>query len=121
MNCYDCVIKNTTQPAIAICHDCGAGICTDHANTETKYLTTMVPLGMPVAVEPPGRIIRCNTCANANNAVTSAASYRAASRAQHRTPPDNCDPTAPCKTPSLQANSNGRPLRLPIFPAAANR
>jgi hypothetical protein len=76
MNCYDCVIKNTTKPAIAIRHDCGAGICADHVNIEPKYLTRIFPLGMPVAVEPPGRIIRCNTCANANNAFREAASYR---------------------------------------------
>ena len=75
MNCLDCNDPTTHVPAVAVCHDCGAGICAEHANIDTEYLTRMVPLGMRVAVEPPGRIIRCNTCTNARQAVRNAASH----------------------------------------------
>jgi hypothetical protein len=76
MNCLDCNSPTAQVPAVAVCHDCGAGVCADHAVVEPKYLTRMVGLGMPVAVEPPGRIIRCPTCANADNVLRNAASYR---------------------------------------------
>ena len=33
MNCYDCANHHTATPAVAICHDCGAGVCPDHAIT----------------------------------------------------------------------------------------
>lgn len=76
MNCLDCNNPTTHVTAVAVCHDCGAGICADHAVIETNYLTRMISLGMPVAVEPPGRIIRCPTCANANSALRQAESRR---------------------------------------------
>lgn len=76
MNCLDCNNPTTPIPAVAVCHDCGAGICTDHAVIEAHYLTRMIPLGMPVAVEPPARIIRCVACANANDALRDAAGNR---------------------------------------------
>ena len=76
MNCLDCNNRTTIVAAVAICHECGAGICAEHASIETHYLTKMIPLGMPRAVEPPGRIIRCTTCTQANNALRDATSYR---------------------------------------------
>ena len=76
MNCLDCNNPTTHVPAVAFCQDCGAGVCADHAVVETNYLTRLVGLGMPIAVEPPGRIIRCPTCANARDAVRNAASHR---------------------------------------------
>ena len=69
MNCLDCNNPTTHVAAVAVCQDCGAGVCADHAVIEPKYLTRLVGLGMPVTVEPPGRIIRCPTCADANNAL----------------------------------------------------
>lgn len=65
MNCFDCAATDTTQPAVAICHDCGAGICADHAVTQVRRLTRTGGLGMAIPVEPPARTIRCRTCDNA--------------------------------------------------------
>jgi hypothetical protein len=76
MNCLDCNNLSMNVPAIAVCHDCGAGICTDHAVIESKHLTRMAGLGMPVPVEPPGRIIRCSICAHATSAVRNPLSHR---------------------------------------------
>lgn len=80
MNCYDCNEHGNDIPAIAVCHDCGAGVCIDHADTHTRYLTRMVGLGMPIEVEPPARIIRCATCSNAIEALRHASHSRPHSR-----------------------------------------
>ena len=37
MNCYDCALHHTTTAAVAICHDCGAGVCPDHAVTGAHH------------------------------------------------------------------------------------
>ena len=68
MNCFDCTTVGNTQAAVAICHDCGAGICADHAVTQAKRLTRMGGLGMAIPVEPPARTFRCRTCDDARNA-----------------------------------------------------
>ena len=70
MNCYDCATTTgTTAAAVAICHDCGAGVCADHATNESRQLARMVPLGRHIPVEPAARIIRCPTCSAAVAAV----------------------------------------------------
>ena len=69
MNCYDCNNHGNDTPAVAVCHDCGAGLCADHVDTQDRYLIRMVPLGMFVNVEPPARIIQCATCSTANEAL----------------------------------------------------
>ena len=75
MNCLDCNTPTAPVTAVAVCHDCGAGVCADHAVIETSYLTRLVGLGMPVAVDPPGRIIRCPICSQANDALRRATSH----------------------------------------------
>ncbi len=71
MNCYDCATHDTVTAAVAICHDCGAGVCPDHASTSIRHLTRMVPLGRFVPIEPPARTLRCTTCAAATTAARS--------------------------------------------------
>ena len=68
MNCFDCSVYGRATPAVAICHDCGAAICAEHATTVEHHLTRMVPLGRYVAVDPPTRVIRCHPCAAAATA-----------------------------------------------------
>ncbi len=72
MNCYDCATTGTTMAAVAVCHDCGAGVCIDHATTTRHHLTRIAALNRPVPVEPAARIIRCHTGAGATTAVRSA-------------------------------------------------
>jgi len=71
MNCYDCANHHTATPAVAICHDCGAGVCPDHAITTAHHLNRMVPLGRYIPIEPAARIVRCTTCAAAATAARS--------------------------------------------------
>lgn len=65
MNCYDCAQSGHTKPALAICHDCGAGLCADHG-TEAQHTSTMVrPTNTQHPVDPPQRRIRYHRCAAA--------------------------------------------------------
>lgn len=79
MNCYDCATAGTTSPAVAICHDCGAGVCLAHAAAVEHHLTRTVAVNRLVDVEPPARLIRCLVC----NAAHEAAVHEADS--PHRT------------------------------------
>ncbi len=76
MNCFDCATIDSTQPAVAICHDCGAGVCADHAVSEAKRLTRTGGLGMAIPVEPPARTIRCRTCDDALRALRNTGGVR---------------------------------------------
>ena len=69
MNCYDCSIDGTTLPAVAVCHDCGAAVCTNHAITTVRRVTRMVPLGRRIPAGPAARTVRCVTCDAAATAV----------------------------------------------------
>lgn len=71
MNCYDCATHDSATPAVAICHDCGAGVCPDHAVATAHHLTRMVPLGRYIPIEPAARVVRCITCAAADTAARS--------------------------------------------------
>lgn len=39
MNGFDCATIDTITPAVAICHDCGAGVCAQHASIPEHHLT----------------------------------------------------------------------------------
>jgi hypothetical protein len=75
MNCYDCAVVNHPEPAVAICVDCGAAVCHEHAHLAPRWLTYTVAINRTVRVEPPGRAVRCATCQTAHDAAaaTSAA------------------------------------------------
>ena len=72
MNCLDCASNDRAMPAVGVCHDCGAGVCLDHAIARDRYLTRVMPISMEVEVEPPARILRCGVCAAAVDAVREA-------------------------------------------------
>ena len=39
MNCFDCAEADWLTPAVAVCHDCGAAVCADHAVSFDHHLT----------------------------------------------------------------------------------
>jgi len=78
MNCFDCALVGVVTSAAALCHDCGAGVCLEHAVARQRHLTRTVPLNRPIEVEPPARLIRCHTCTAAHDAV-----HRAATPTRH--------------------------------------
>ena len=68
MNCYDCASTGVVTPAIAVCDDCGAGVCIEHAVVRHRRLTRTVALNRQIEVEPPARLVRCETCTAAHDA-----------------------------------------------------
>ncbi len=72
MNCLDCTSNDRETPAVGICHDCGAGICIDHAVTRDHFLKRILTIAQEVAVEPPARVLRCQVCSAAIDALSEA-------------------------------------------------
>ncbi len=68
MNCFDCATTGVVAPAVAVCHDCGAGVCADHAVARVHHLTRTVTINRIIVVEPPARLIRCTVCTAAHDA-----------------------------------------------------
>jgi hypothetical protein len=54
--------------AVAVCADCGAAVCHDHAHVTTRWLTRAVAISRTTAIEPPARTIRCAVCQAARDA-----------------------------------------------------
>ena len=71
MNCFDCAALGRSTGAVAVCADCGAAVCTDHAHVGPRWLTYAGVINRTVTVEPPGRTIRCGVCQQAHDAVPS--------------------------------------------------
>jgi hypothetical protein len=66
MNCYDCIAQDRiARPAVAVCHDCGAAVCDQHAIAREHYLTRTAVILRVEPVEPAARILRCTTCDDA--------------------------------------------------------
>lgn len=70
MNCFDCATSGSATIAVAVCADCGAAVCHDHAHAAIRRLTRMAAINRPVRVEPPARSIRCGICQAAHDAAT---------------------------------------------------
>ncbi len=68
MNCLDCATLGLSSVAVAICVDCGAGVCTDHGNVVPVWLTKTMVINRTVDVEPAERRIYCGTCLSAHEA-----------------------------------------------------
>ena len=62
MDCFDCSTLGRSSDAGAVCADCGAGICPDHARVSPRWLTYTAVINRTVVVEPPARTIRCPAC-----------------------------------------------------------
>ncbi len=68
MHCFDCAALGDAHDAVAICADCGAGICHNHAHVTPRWLTRTAVINRTVAIEPPARTIRCSVCQTACDA-----------------------------------------------------
>jgi hypothetical protein len=68
MNCYDCAATGDRRDAIAVCADCGAAVCIEHAVTAQHWLTRTQTILRVERVEPAARVIRCGTCHAAHRA-----------------------------------------------------
>jgi hypothetical protein len=60
MHCLDCTLQNHAHnPAVGVCHSCGAAACAQHA---TVLQTTPTPIGM-LPSAPQRRLLSCLNCA----------------------------------------------------------
>jgi ArsR family transcriptional regulator, arsenate/arsenite/antimonite-responsive transcriptional repressor len=80
VNCFDCAARGRAAEAVAICADCGAGVCLEHAQVTPRWLARTVPVNRTVPVEPPARTIRCGLCQQARDAAAGQPSRPAARR-----------------------------------------
>jgi len=78
MNCFDCAAHAQPAQAVAVCADCGAALCYDHAHVTARWLTRTAVINRVVAIEPPARTVRCGICQAARDAAP-ATRYAAAS------------------------------------------
>ena len=69
MNCFDCAALGESAHAVAVCQECGAALCSDHAHVAPRWLIYSAVINRTVAVEPPARTIRCGMCQAAHDAV----------------------------------------------------
>lgn len=65
MNCYDCSTLGRSEPATAVCMDCGAGICGDHAVEHHQRVATACTWNHLATTYIQQRRIRCIECATA--------------------------------------------------------
>ena len=70
MNCLDCAGLQRAVAAVAICHDCGAGVCSEHAQVAPRWLTRSAAINRALVVEPPARVVRCAVCDLAQRAAS---------------------------------------------------
>jgi hypothetical protein len=63
MNCLDCSIQNLSSPAVAICVNCGAGVCAQHAQTLDRPVSHPASVGNWTSSQT--RAIACAACATA--------------------------------------------------------
>ncbi len=70
MECLDCILsEGRPTPAVGICVDCGAGICSHHAVIVEHHLTRPAAIMREIPVEPAARLLRCGGCHAAHQAV----------------------------------------------------
>ena len=62
MNCFDHALEDQLEPAVAVCSNCGAGLCRQHAQVSEHDVeqASVGPSSPDLA-----RLIRCSTCAKA--------------------------------------------------------
>lgn len=58
MNCLDCSTGGESSMAVAVCHDCGAAVCADHAVARDHHPRTRgaQPIGAPSAAGRGGEL-----------------------------------------------------------------
>ncbi|HEX2810448.1 MAG TPA: DUF2180 family protein [Kineosporiaceae bacterium] len=86
MKCLDCSITDHDRPAIGTCHNCSAGVCTDHGVVQPYHLLRPGILFDQERVDPPTRRLLCHVCSIALNAAT-ARPAPAQTRHDHRRQP----------------------------------
>lgn len=70
MNCYECP---KPEPAVAVCHFCGAGLCRGHVRSQPDEVHELTGTGPTYTAS--GRRMTCAVCAMAQQVVSDTQSY----------------------------------------------
>lgn len=62
MNCLECEQNGVHRPAVALCHNCSAALCREHAVVVPQHLMASMPVCRTVDLPVPARVILCQTC-----------------------------------------------------------
>ena len=65
MLCYECSKTGRGREAVGLCHNCSAGLCSDHACVTALPVTTTYPLCKTVVLPQRARQFLCATCLGA--------------------------------------------------------
>ncbi|MEV3858177.1 DUF2180 family protein [Streptomyces sp. NPDC050095] len=61
MQCYDCALKDSATPAIAVCDRCGCGVCLGHAHVSGQLVRHLAGMGQSCG-DRPARRMTCPVC-----------------------------------------------------------
>ncbi|MFC5802230.1 DUF2180 family protein [Streptomyces formicae] len=61
MLCFDCAQRGGEEPAVAVCQECGAGLCPAHTTAVAQLVHRAAGMG-PVSSSVPGRRMTCRDC-----------------------------------------------------------
>lgn len=62
MNCLECESQGIQRTAVALCHNCSAALCLEHALVLPKHLEVSLPVCKTVTLPIPAQIILCRIC-----------------------------------------------------------
>lgn len=65
MKCFICDELERTREAVALCHNCSAGLCREHTFAKPRHITTVVPLNREVTLPIEARELLCHVCKEA--------------------------------------------------------
>ncbi|MFJ3973857.1 DUF2180 family protein [Streptomyces sp. NPDC090021] len=69
VNCYECTSgSGTTRAAVAVCRECGVGLCAGHLRVERHEMLRPAGLGKTTTDVPARRVV-CPVCATAEATV----------------------------------------------------
>ncbi|MEU1619465.1 DUF2180 family protein [Streptomyces sp. NPDC008238] len=76
MYCFDCLLGDRPATAVAVCRQCGAGVCAEHARVKGVSVERLAAMGMATSHKA-AREITCPTCAAAReSAVAETARFK---------------------------------------------
>jgi hypothetical protein len=62
MICYESTMKGTRREAVALCNNCNAALCADHAEVVSSSVTVQYPVAKIIVLPLRARHIYCSLC-----------------------------------------------------------
>ena len=65
MLCFECSKAGKSREAVGLCHNCSAGLCSDHACITAMPVTSTYPVCKTIVLPRRARQLLCATCLSA--------------------------------------------------------